>query len=383
MGIFGRGAFASVLLAAGCNCSGDSAPEAETDASESGTASSSTPATEATSEDAPTSTTGAADPDTTGDPGGSTGAPPPVTCGTDSSAALAACVDAGAIADDIGFIADIRTPGSTHWLAVQEMCADRLEQLGYAIELHTYATGTNVIGRRTGARAPGEVVLVGAHYDHIPGCLGADDNASGVAGVLELARVLAEVPIDRTLAIACWDEEELGLVGSEAWVAGGIPAGETVAVYLNYDMIGFRSQEPGSQAIPPGFDLFFPEQYAQVQADEFRANFVVAIADELATEPLAAYVAHAGDRGLPTVSAALDAEAKNSDLLSDLRRSDHAVFWAQDIPAIFFTDSGELRNAGYHCVGAEDSVDTLDMVFAADIVAATVGAAADTLGLGG
>jgi hypothetical protein len=380
-----RLAAGSMVLALACKRGGDASDDTgTTGASDSGAADTATPSTMTTPAPGTGSAADDAPADTTGSPpGDSTGEPPATTCGDASSSALAACVDPAAIADDIGFIADIRTPGSTHWLAVQELCADRLEQLGYAVELHEYATGINVIGRRTGARSPGEVVLVGAHYDHIPECLGADDNASGVAGALEVARVLAEVPIDRTLAIACWDEEELGLVGSQAWVAGGMAAGESVAVYLNYDMIGYRSDAPGSQQIPLGFDLFFPDQYAQVQNNEFRGDFIVAIADELATEPLAAYVAHAGDLGLPTISAALDAKAKNSDLLSDLRRSDHASFWAEDLPAIFFTDSGELRNAGYHCFGAEDTVDTLDMQFAAQVVAATVGAAADTLELGG
>lgn len=315
-------------------------------------------------------------------PGGGTG-DAPTACGSGSAAALAACVDPSALAEDIGFIADIRTPGSAHWLAVQELCADRLEQLGYAVELHEYGTGTNVIGRRSGSASPEDVVLVGAHYDHIPDCLGADDNATGVAGALELARVLAEVPIDRTLAIACWDEEELGLLGSRAWVQSGMAAGETVSVYLNYDMIGVRSEEPGSQMIPAGLDLLFAEQYAQVEANEFRGDFVVVISDDLAEAPLASYLGHAEAIGLPTVSLPLDAEAKNSELLADLRRSDHASFWAQDIPAIFFSDTGELRNDAYHCYLAEDTVDTLDMAFVAEVVSATVGAAADTLGVGG
>jgi hypothetical protein len=303
-------------------------------------------------------------------------------CGTSSAAALAQCVDADAIAQDVAFIADIRTPGTPHWLAVQELCADRLTMLGFTVELHQYATGTNVIGRLPGSDASDELVLVGAHYDHIADCLGADDNATGVAGALEAARVLATADgRARTLAIACWDEEELGLVGSEAWIASGQAAGETVVAYLNYDMIGYASDEPDSQEIPFGFDAVFPEQYGQVQDNGFRGDFILMVADDLALAPAQAYEAHAATLGLTPITAVLDAFEKNSDVFADLRRSDHASFWQVDIPAIFFTDTGEFRNAAYHCLGGEDTVDSLDFEFNAKVVAATVGAAAEALGV--
>ncbi|MCX4243796.1 M28 family metallopeptidase [Paraliomyxa miuraensis] len=315
----------------------------------------------------------------------SAGAEPggPEGCATGSATALARCVDADAIAADVSFIADVRTPGSPHWLAVQELCADRLTMLGFDVELQEFTGGTNVIGRLPGAAASNEVVLVGAHYDHIDGCLGADDNGTGVAGVLELARVLASAPSrPRTLAVACWDQEELGLLGSIAWVGTGQVPGETVVVYFNYDMIGMASDSPGSQAIPPGFDGLFPTQYAQVEANGFRGDFVLVAADELALAPAQAYEAHAATLGLPSISAVLDAEAKNSALFIDLRRSDHAPFWAVDIPAIFLTDTGELRNERYHCWGGQDDVASLDFGFSGQVVAATVGAAAESLGVG-
>jgi len=304
------------------------------------------------------------------------------SCETDSAAALVRCVDEQAIVDDVSFIADIRTPGAPHWLAVQELCADRLTMLGFSVELQQYETGINVVGRLPGTESPDEVVLVGAHYDHIPECLGADDNATGVAGALEVARVLAMAPSrPRTLAVACWDEEELGLVGSTAWVEGGQAAGETVVAYLNYDMIGYASDEPDTQLIPTGFDAVFPEQYGQVQDNGFRGDFILMVADDLALAPALAIETHAATVGLPTVTAILDQFAKNSDLFADLRRSDHAPFWGADIPAIFLTDTGEFRNAAYHCLGGEDTIDSLDFGFTARVVAASVGAAAETLGV--
>lgn len=303
-------------------------------------------------------------------------------CGTDTASALARCIDQAAITDDVGFIADIRTPGSPHWLAVQELCTERLTMLGFSVELHEYDTGVNVIGRLPGSEAPDEVVMVGAHYDHIADCLGADDNGSGVGAMLEVARVLATADArPRTLAVACWDEEELGLVGSEAWVQGGQAPGETVVAYLNYDMVGYASDQPGTQQVPFGFDAVFPEQYGQVEANEFRGDFVLMVADDLATAPAQAFEAHAAAAGLPAITAVLDQFEKNSDVFADLRRSDHASFWGADLPAIFLTDTGEFRNAAYHCMMGEDTIDALDLGFTARVAAATVGAAAEALGL--
>jgi hypothetical protein len=302
-------------------------------------------------------------------------------CGPESPQSLRACVEHERIADDVSFVADIRTPGSTHWQAVQELCADRLTELGFEVELHDYGTGTNVIGRRAGVSRAEDVVMLSAHYDHIPGCLGANDNATGVAGILEAARVLSGAQYARTLAVACWDEEELGLIGSAAYANESSAAGENIVVVYNYDMIGFASDEPDTQQIPPGFDLVFPEQYGKVRDNDYRGDFIVMVADDLARDAAAALEAHADAVELPSVWAELDAASKNHELFADLRRSDHASFWAVDIPGIFLTDSGEFRSDTYHCLGAPDSVDTLDFGFAGRVVAATVGSAAETLQL--
>ena len=134
-----------------------------------------------------------------------------------SPEALADCVDPAAYQADLEFIASLRAPGSAHWQAVQDLCADRLTELGYDVELFEYGSGINVLGTLPGSAPDAPHIMIGAHYDHIEDCAGADDNATGVAGSLEAARVLAMGEYTNTLTIACWDEEELGLVGSEAF----------------------------------------------------------------------------------------------------------------------------------------------------------------------
>ena len=320
----------------------------------------------------PTPTTG----EPTGEPTGTGGDP----C-TASPQALADCVDPAAYTEDITFIADLRTPGTTHWQAVQDLCADRLSEYGYEVALQDYGTGINVVGRRLGKTTPGQSVLVAAHYDHIADCHGADDNASGVAATLEIARMLAEVEFDRTVVIACWDEEEDGLIGSEAYVAAAMAARDEIVINFNFDMIGFRSDAEDSQQVPPGFDQVFPDAYGEIAAAKFRGDFIAVVSSSLAHDQALVYAAAAGRIGLGHKVLEIPAGAENSPLFDDLRRSDHAPFWQAGIPALFITDTGEFRNEHYHCLGGPDEVADLDLEFAVQVTRATVEASAVTLGM--
>src|SRR5205085_2928777 len=148
-----------------------------------------------------------------------------IGCGGSGPSAVELVDRAGFEADVIS-IAAPRTPRTPHWQAVQDLCADRFAALGYEVERHAYATGVNVIGVRTGTKLPAERIVVSAHYDSVPNCAGADDNGTGTAATLEVARVLSLQPHDRTLVVACWDEEERGLIGSSAYVARAKAAGD-------------------------------------------------------------------------------------------------------------------------------------------------------------
>jgi hypothetical protein len=299
----------------------------------------------------------------------------------DSPDAVADCVEAERYAADLEFVADIRTPGSAHWQAVQDLCFDRLTEFGYEVDLQEYGSGVNVIGRRVGSTAPDDIVLIGAHYDHIPDCHGADDNATGVAAALEIARVLAGAPLDRTVMVACWDEEELGLVGSAAFAAQAAQDGTDIVINFNFDMIGFSSSEPGSQEIPAGLDLAFPDAYAEIEANEFRGDFIAMMANAGAAAAAEDFLAQADRVGLRGGLLALPAGTETADLFADLRRSDHASFWDQGYAALFLTDSGEFRNPNYHCMAGPDEIVDLDEAFAVQVARATAGAAASAAGL--
>lgn len=315
--------------------------------------------------------------DTAADTGADAG--PQVVCGTGSPTELAACVDQQKYVTDLEAISGHRPTESAHWQEVQDLCATRLEELGFQVERQPYGNGVNVIGTLAGKTQPDSSVLVSAHYDGVPGCPGADDNGTGVAGALEVARVLSMTDHDRTLVVACWDEEERGLLGSTAWAYGAGNAGRRIVVDFNFEMIGYYSTEPNSQTFPQGFGLLFGEAEQHMIENDWRGDFIALIADDAATkhtDAMGKYATAAGIRPEPVI---LEGAFKESNLLGDLRRSDHAPFWDQDYPAIMITDTSEFRNKHYHCNGGVDAVDTLDHGSAAKVIAATIGAAAEAL----
>ena len=150
---------------------------------------------------------------------------------------------------------DNQTDGS---VLAQDFLVEQLGQFTEPVEGDTldgygypFAEGTNLIGQIPGGDRADEYVVLGAHYDHLgsdcpsdtPGddiCNGAGDDASGVATVLEVGRLLAAEPEPppRTVILALWDAEEDGLLGSAAYIADpAVPLDDTVA-YLNWDIQG-------------------------------------------------------------------------------------------------------------------------------------------------
>jgi Zn-dependent M28 family amino/carboxypeptidase len=287
-------------------------------------------------------------------------------------------VDRTAFEADLAMIAQPRSPNTPHWQAVQDLCADRFAALGFTVERHSYTTGINVIGVRAGTKTPAERVVLSAHYDSVSNCAGADDNATGVAGTLEAARVLAKSSHARTLVVACWDEEERGLVGSKAYVAREKAAGAQIVLSLVFEMIGYRSSEPNSQRGDPQLEAIFPEAGAQIANNQYRGDFALVVNDESAVTAVADMQKVAKEVGLPIVNISLLAALKRS--LDPLRRSDHAPFWDADYPALFITDTADYRNPHYHCPqGQSDAIADIDVEFAMANIKVVVGAAAAAL----
>jgi hypothetical protein len=136
--------------------------------------------------------------------------------------------------------------GYEHYLARQTIL-ERFEGFGLVADLepfwYEFGLDHNVVGILPGAIRPGEIYILGAHYDAVAVSPGANDNASGVAGVLETARVLSQHAFEATIIFIAFDREEQGLIGSAAYVARH--AHEDICGMINLDCIAYQPAEFG------------------------------------------------------------------------------------------------------------------------------------------
>ncbi len=300
------------------------------------------------------------------------GAPLPAEIG-----ALMDRVDLTRYSQDLELLSRAPRPvGSPGWQAAQDRCAEVFLAAGLEVTRQPlFAGGVNVIGVLPGTTTPDERLVVGAHHDSVHDCTGADDNASGVAGVLEAARVLGARRYARTLVFVCFDDEEAGLVGSSDYAARARAEGDDIVGMVAFEMIGYTDDTPGSQTAPEGLQFVVPDFAAALDARERRGDFIAAIGDD---DPLMIGHLHtaATALGLPLLDAQLGEALRDSPLTIDFKRSDHAPFWANGYPGIMITDTANFRNPNYHCALGDDDIASLDLDFALDVTTAVVGAVA-------
>ncbi len=229
-------------------------------------------------------------------------------------------------------------------LRARDLLADFLRDMGYAPTLQ--GEYDNIMVQTESDGRPW--LLLGAHYDSVPGTPGADDNGSAVAACLECARLVQEYQIASTM-IVFFNREEDGLLGSKDFVESLKWDIEEAHIF---EMVGFCSHAPDSQRMPPGVPGFLGPKVGDFLGllSNRKSN---AIAERLLT------LASSYVRDLPTL--ALKMYLGLERVLGHLNRSDHAPFWKAGIPAIMWTDTAEFRNANYH--QASDTPETLDYEF--------------------
>lgn len=210
-----------------------------------------------------------------------------------------------------------------------------------------------------GVKRPAEQILVMAHHDawHT----GADDNSSGVAVLLEAARVLKAAAPARTIRLLATDREEQGLIGINRYVKAH--QGDRVALVINMDTIAFANQAENSQRSPFGFSL------------PTKANFLLSLANSPAEPALFRFAELANQLPDGVVIAGVLAPGNSHyPLLGDPLRSDHAPYWSRNIPGLFVTDSADFRSPHYH--QASDTPETLDYDFFLRVGKTIIGALA-------
>jgi hypothetical protein len=252
---------------------------------------------------------------------------------------------------------------------------------------YSHLDGANVLAWKRGSSG-GPALLVGAHLDTVSDSPGADDNASGVAALVELARVLAPFEFEHHLLLVAFDMEELGSFGARALLSD-LDGQEDIAVAIVLESIGYTSGTEGSQSLPAGIGILYPAQVAALRRRRRAGDSIVvifrrsslsaarAINDGLASgsRPVPALIVRE-PTDVPVIGRLV---ARIAPWVSDFSRSDHVEFWRRGIPAVQLTDTANFRNPHYH--QPSDLPDTLDYQTLANVVAATAIAVAMLAGL--
>jgi hypothetical protein len=230
-------------------------------------------------------------------------------------------------------------------------------------------TGINYEANKLGVVAPSNIVVMDAHYDSAPNSPGADDNGSGVVGVLEALRILSDYSFKKSIRFLFFDLEELGLVGSTVYGSSQLNKKDSIKAVLNYEMIGYYSDQPNTQTFPAGFNLLFPDAYNQVLANSNRGDFITNVANTFSS-PLKKAFDNYANTYVPELKVISVEIYGKGEVAPDLRRSDHAVFWDKNIPALMITDGANFRNKNYHTT--KDSITYLNFNFMTNVVKATM-----------
>ncbi len=191
-------------------------------------------------------------------------------------------------------------------------------------------------------------ILIGAHYDAVPGTPGADDNATGVAVLLEMAAVFAVDGLKYPVRLVAFDLEEYGLIGSTAYARQLKQDKQKLRLMVSLEMLGYCDNTKGSQAYPDVIKPFYSD----------RGNFIALVGNLSAMGDLYSLSRQMKKNGTP-VEVLPDPSA--GKLVPMTGFSDHYPFWQEKYRAIMVTDTAMLRNPHYH--KASDTIASLNLDF--------------------
>ena len=237
----------------------------------------------------------------------------------------------------------------------------RFQGSGYDVASQTFVVGRtpvrNVEAELAGTELPDEVVLIGAHYDSVIGSPGANDNGTGAAAVLEIARLLAGKRLARSIRFVAFVNEEPPFfqtddMGSRVYARRARERGENIVAMLSLESIGYYSDAKKSQRYPFPFMLLYPNT----------ANFIGFVGNirgrQLVRRTIKSFRKHAA---FPSEGVAAPG------WIMGIGWSDHWSFWEEGYPAIMVTDTALFRYEHYHSL--TDTPDRLDYARMARVVA--------------
>ncbi|MBD1878154.1 M28 family peptidase [Coleofasciculus sp. FACHB-T130] len=241
----------------------------------------------------------------------------------------------------------------------------KVQRQGYKIAENTYY---NLEAEIAGTNRADEIVVIGGHYDSVFGSPGANDNGTGAAAVLELARAFVGKKTSRTLRFVEFVNEEppffqTAEMGSVVYAKRCRNAGDNIVAMLSLETIGYYSDKPGTQKYPFPLSLFYPSQ----------GNFIAFVSNptsaDLLRKAIASFRRHAK---FPSEGAALP------ERIPGVGWSDQWSFWQQGYPGIIVTDTAPSRYPYYHT--SQDTPDKIDYDRLARVVAGLEGVVADLAG---
>lgn len=295
-------------------------------------------------------------------------APPPEVAGAPASAPLPPLADrlrahVQQLAGKIGE-RNVWLPDALH--AAADYIREEWRSQGYDVRGQRYTAygivSENLEVVRKGLEKPDEIILIGAHYDSVRGSPGANDNASGIAALLEIGRALADSSLNRTVRLVAFVNEEppffyWGEMGSGVYAKAARKRGDNIRVMMSLEMLGAYINTPNSQSYPPIIGWFYPDQ----------ANFI-------------AFVSNISSR--KQLKRTVEAFRSNSEFPSEylsifsivpgVSWSDQLSFWREGYHALMVTDTAFNRYPYYHT--AQDTPNKLDYASMAQVVEGLAGA---------
>jgi Zn-dependent M28 family amino/carboxypeptidase len=249
-----------------------------------------------------------------------------------------------------------RVPGTPEHLAAAEYIRGHLLHAGFEVRReHVHEAGVLGANLLTEPRPQSPdlpLLIIGAHYDSVQGSPGADDNASAVAALLELAAWIGPTPPanPRTrLQLVAYDLEEYGMIGSHAHCRQVHQVRTPVRGMISLEMLAYTDSSPGSQRLPPALAALYPNV----------GNFIGVVGNETSSALLQSVTAEMkGVAGLPVEFMAVPG---NGEVFFETRLSDHSTFWDHGYQALMITDTSFFRNPHYH--QRSDTPQTLDYPF--------------------
>lgn len=240
-----------------------------------------------------------------------------------------------------------------------EYIINQFSSFGYNVEFQDYVlwnrTSRNIIATKTGTEKPEHIIIIGAHYDT---CFnpGADDNASAVAGLLELARLLYAKETNCTIRFIAFTNEEPPIfktdnMGSRVYAKQVRVNGENIKAVLILEMIGYYTDKPHSQKYPPILGIFYPN----------KGNYIMVVGNFTSRKLVKKVTAAFKNKSRFPVESLVA-----SGIVPGVDFSDHWSFWKEGYSAVMITDTAFYRYPHYH--SNSDTYEKLDYGSMSEVV---------------